>query len=227
MPTRNTSNRSRRAKPTAVERSVEGIRRGIREGSYAPGQRLIEADLTRILGVSRGPLREAMSRLAADGLVDLKPNRMTVRALTRDEVREISAVREVLEGLAARMAAERVAVGAEVADFKRLWSEMSKDAARSNTNAYVEANQRFHSAIVQLSGNPTLERLIDQLSTPLYRFQFRSRLTADRLERGHEDHTDVARAIIDGDADRAERAMRKHLRNSAKLIASLPDDAFG
>lgn len=206
---------------------MEGIRRGIREGRYAPGQRLIEAELTRVLGVSRGPLREAMSRLAAESLVKLEPNRMTVRAMTRAEVRGISAIREVLEGLAARLAAERVSAGAGVADFKRRWSEMRSIEARSNTNAYVDANHRFHSAIVQLGGNPALEKLLEQLSTPLYRFQFRSRLTADRLERGHQDHTEVAQAILDGDPDRAERAMRRHLRNSAKLIASLPDDAFG
>ena len=81
--------------------------------------------------------------------------------------------------------------------------------------------------IVQLSGNPALEKLIDQLSISLYRFQFRSRLTAERLKRGHDDHVEVARAILAGDPGSAERFMRKHLRNSAKLILSLPDDAFG
>ncbi len=206
---------------------MDGIRRRIRDGVYSPGQRLIEADLTRVLGVSRGPLREAMSRLAAEGLLKLEPNRMTVRALTRDEVRGISAIRELLEGLAARVAAERVAAGTRPEKFKRVWDEMSQIAVRSNTSAYVEANQRFHEGIVQLSGNPALEKLIDQLSTPLYRFQFRSRLTAERLKRGHDDHVEVARAILAGDPGSAERFMRKHLRNSAKLILSLPDDAFG
>jgi DNA-binding GntR family transcriptional regulator len=152
---------------------------------------------------------------------------MTVRALTRDEVRGISAIRELLEGLAARVAAERVAAGTRPEKFKRVWDEMSQIAVRSNTSAYVEANQRFHEGIVQLSGNPALEKLIDQLSTPLYRFQFRSRLTAERLKRGHDDHVEVARAILAGDPGSAERFMRKHLRNSAKLILSLPDDAFG
>jgi DNA-binding GntR family transcriptional regulator len=152
---------------------------------------------------------------------------MTVRALTREEVRGISAIREVLEALAARLAAERVSAGLSVAGFERIWTEMSKDEARTNTNAYVDANQRFHSSIVQMGGNPALEKLLEQLSTPLYRFQFRSRLTPERLERGHEDHTAVAQAILDGDPDRAERAMRRHLKNSARLIASLPDDAFG
>jgi DNA-binding GntR family transcriptional regulator len=216
-----------RAEPTAVDRSIKEIRRRIRAGVLAPGQRLIEADLTRVLGVSRGRLREALSHLAAEGLVSLEPNRMTVRALTCEEVRNISVIREMLEGLAARLAAERVAAGHEITVFRRIWEYSRVPAARSNTDAYVEANQKFHAGIVSLSGNIILDKLIDQLSTSLYRFQFRSRLRSELLEQGHRDHEEVATAILAGDAEAAERAMRKHLRNSAKLILRLPQDAFG
>lgn len=213
---------------TAVERIVAEVRRGIKEGRFAPGQRLIEADLTRALGVSRGPLREAMARLAGDGLVRIEPNRgVTVRALTREEVRSISAIREVLEGLAARLAAARIDEPGNRAEFRRVWAEMSGERARSNASDYVDANERFHSTIVRISGNPPLAQLLEQLRTPLYRFQFRSRLTPESLGRGQVDHAEIAEAILAADPDRAERAMRRHLRNSVKLIESLPEDAFG
>ena len=87
---------------------------------------MIEADLTRLLGVSRGPLREAMARLAGDGLVTIEPNRgVTVKTLTRAEVRGIAAVREMLEGLAARLAAEHIGVGTNKSEFRKAWAEMS------------------------------------------------------------------------------------------------------
>lgn len=213
---------------TTVERVVQEIRRGIKQGRFVPGQRLIEADLTRALGVSRGPLREAMSRLAGDGLVTIEPNRgATVRALTRAEVRSIATIREVLEGLAARLAAAHIDAGDNRAQFKRVWAEMASDKARANTTHYVEANERFHTTIMQMSGNLPLAQLLEQLRTPLYRFQFRSRLVGEALARGYEDHAQVAEAILAGDPERAERAMRRHLRNSARLVDSLPDDAYG
>lgn len=80
---------------------------------------------------------------------------------------------------------------------------------------------------MRIGGNAPLAAMLDQLRTPLYRFQFRTRLTAEGLTRGHADHVEIAEAVLAGDPDRAERAMRRHLRNSAKLIDALPDDAFG
>lgn len=212
---------------STVARVTEELRKRIKTGRFAPGQRLIEAELTSMLDVSRGPLREAMARLAGDGLVLIEPNRgATVRALARDEVSSIAAIREVLEGLAARLAADHIDAPGQRATFRKAWTEMSAGPARTNAGDYVDANERFHSTIVRISGNAPLAQLLEQLRTPLFRFQFRSRITAVNLERGHEDHTAIAEAILDGDPDAAERAMRRHLRNSAKLIQSLPDDAF-
>jgi DNA-binding GntR family transcriptional regulator len=230
VPTRTTARKpTTEPRPvTTVERIAEELRRGIKTGRFAPGQRLIEADLTRLLNVSRGPLREAMARLAGDGLVRIEPNRgVTVRTLTRAEVASIAAIREMLEGLAARLAAENIDRNGHRAEFKRAWQEMSSERARSNPGDYVDANERFHTTIVRIGGNAPLEQLLEQLRTPLFRFQFGSRFTMVNLGRGHEDHNAIAEAILAGAADAAERAMRRHLRNSTKLIQSLPDDAFG
>jgi DNA-binding GntR family transcriptional regulator len=210
-----------------VERIADELRRGIKSGRFAPGQRLIEADLTRLLNVSRGPLREAMARLAGDGLVRIEPNRgVTVRTLTREEVQSIAAIREMLEGLAARLAAENIDRDGRRAEFRRAWQDMTSERARSDPGDYVDANERFHTTIVRIGGNAPLEQLLEQLRTPLFRFQFRSRFTMTNLARGHQDHSAIAKAILAGDADAAERAMRRHLRNSTKLIQSLPDEAF-
>jgi DNA-binding GntR family transcriptional regulator len=230
VPTRKKATRqsASRRPQTTVERITDELRKGIRTGRFAPGQRLIEADLTRLLGVSRGPLREAMARLAGDGLVTIEPNRgVTVKALTRSEVHSIAAIREMLEGLAARLAAERIEAGRNKAEFRKVWTELCSGPARTNPSDYVDANERFHTTIVRIGGNAPLAQLLEQLRTPLYRFQFRSRFTHVNLERGHKDHVAIAEAILAGDPDEAERAMRRHLRSSEKLVDSLPDDAFG
>src|SRR5690606_3964267 len=91
---------------TAVDKVAHAIVEGIKAGIYAPGQRLIEADLTRDLGVSRGPVREATRRLGAEGILDVLPHRgAVVRKLSRRDVAAIYQIRELLEGLAARLSA--------------------------------------------------------------------------------------------------------------------------
>src|SRR4051812_16469171 len=95
-----------------VDRTAALIRQQIVEGRLVPGQRLIARDLVEQLGISRGPLREAFRRLAADGLVDLIPNRgAMVRRLSNDEIAQVYQIREALEGYAARRAAELIEQG--------------------------------------------------------------------------------------------------------------------
>ena len=98
-----------RAKMTSPDRVVDSILRAIRAGAYVPGQRLIEADLTRDYQVSRGPVREALKRLAAEGVLTLTRHRGAyVRALSRSEVNDSLMMLEVLVGLMAKLAAKRI-----------------------------------------------------------------------------------------------------------------------
>src|SRR3546814_7375523 len=95
-----------------VERVAAILKEQILDGSLAPGQRLISRDLIEELGISRGPLREAFRRLAADRLIELIPNRgAVVRRLSRAEIINLFQIREALEGQAARLAAERIDQG--------------------------------------------------------------------------------------------------------------------
>ncbi|UCE30896.1 MAG: GntR family transcriptional regulator, partial [Burkholderiales bacterium] len=99
-----------RPAPSVVEDAVARLREALLEGRFAPGQRLVEADLVATLGVSRSSVRSALERLAAEGLVRLSAHRGAVaRRMSRREVEELYAIRERLEGLAAGLAAERAA----------------------------------------------------------------------------------------------------------------------
>jgi DNA-binding GntR family transcriptional regulator len=160
---------------TVVDQVVEAIVERVRLGRYVPGQRLIEADLTADLGVSRGPLREALSRLASQGLLDISPHRgAVVRRLTRTDVTELFAMRELLEGEAARLAARNVNVDDARSTFRLLARSMRSYRTAKDWKSYVDTNTALHDAIVAASGNSLLQQMVEQLSTQAFRVQFRS-----------------------------------------------------
>jgi DNA-binding GntR family transcriptional regulator len=213
-------------RPTTVDQVVDAIRDGIKFGRFAPGQRLVEADLTEELGVSRGPLREALGRLATQGLLIIEPYRgAVVRRWTRDDIIELFAVREVLEGEAARSAAARINDGDHRSAFERVVEEIGGLRQLDGLDGFLQENTLLHESIVSLSGNRMLAGLIDQLSTNAYRVQFRNIVVGGAAAQSMVDHDAVIRALLDGNPPAAEQAMRRHVRGSLQLTLQLFDDA--
>lgn len=197
---------------TTVDRVVQHLRDGILNSRYAPGQRLIEADLTRDLGVSRGPLREAFRRLSAEGLVETVPNRgALVRRLSRRETLELFQIRTELEALGARLAAGRMGDRAVRQAFEAAIAPIWSDAPRLSQMAYLEENKRFHDALVASSGNQELTQIHRQLQLPLIMFQISGALNAATLSRSVHEHRDIAQAVLSGDAASADGKLRAHL----------------
>jgi DNA-binding GntR family transcriptional regulator len=201
------------------------IIRGLYEGRFAPGQRLVEADLTALYGVSRGPVREALSRLAAEGIVDLPPQRgALVRRLSRAEAIDIMQVVSSLMGLAARLAAQ-AASRPDTAD--RLEALLSRLGAFDPSNPapdYATARDRFYGALIELAGNAELRRRIPAVLTHLIRVQFRTE-TRKADEHRHSDYRAIVDAVLARDPDGAETAMRRHLDTTVAALAAGPADA--
>lgn len=193
------------------EHAYDELRARIVGLDLAPGTRLIERDLAEELNVSRIPLREAMQRLAQDGLVRVVPRQgAIVSPFTVDDVRDLFDVRESLEVLAARLAAER----ADPDGLNRLAAQL--DIARQATKekdgpAIAAANAMFHVIIVDLAANPLLESLLQPLEA---RVQWLFRLTSDRDAhvQCHE-HEDLLAAIADHDPDRAAASAYHHVHS--------------
>lgn len=202
---------------------VDAGRRSLREHAYEelrarivnlelpPGTRLIERDLAEDLAVSRIPLREAMQRLQQDGLVVVVPRQgAIVSPFTVDDVRDLFDVRESLEVLAARLAAER----ADQEGLDRLAAQL--DTARRATErddkpAIAAANAGFHTIIVDLAANPLLESLLRPLEA---RTQWLFHLTKDR-DPGVQclEHEELLSAIADHDSDRAAASAFHHVHS--------------
>jgi DNA-binding GntR family transcriptional regulator len=222
--------KSKTRSPTVVEYALDALRTGIKEGRYTPGQRLIEVDLTRELNVSRGPVREAMHRLAGEGLVVIEPHRgVVVRLLTRKDVAGLYEVREVIEGLAARLAAKHIDQADNAKRLRAAIKQMRDVFDSGDAAKYMESNERLHGLIFELSGNDTLIKMVQQLRLPVFRLQFSRmmRSSGEAKNDSVEDHEKVVQAILAGNPQKAERAMRKHVRHAGRMILYLPDNSFG
>ena len=216
-----------KARGTAAEYVLEQIRQGILNGRYAPGQRLIEADLIQDLGIGRSTVREALRHLAAERLVDIVPNRgALVHRLSRREMAELYPIREALEGLAARLAAENIDLRDNRARFADVFARVQAQKSTDFVPTFVEENRRFHETIVSVSGNDRLATLIRHMQLPLVMFQLRNRLSREDLRQSLAEHEIIGNAILAGKGDEAFAAMQSHLRRSLAQILKLPPSAF-
>jgi DNA-binding GntR family transcriptional regulator len=195
---------------------VERLREDILAGRLEPGSRLIESDLTTRFAVSRGPVREGLRRLSADGLIEHRPHRgAIVRRLTEREIRELFMIRIEMEALAARLAAAADAPDRR-ARFTASIKPIYSDAPR-NPCDYLKENAAFHDAVMALADNLELRDLAGRLQLPLIMAQVGHVLTPPVLEASVREHRLIAEAIMERDPGGAAARMREHLERAAAL----------
>jgi DNA-binding GntR family transcriptional regulator len=192
----------------------ESLRDAIWDGRIAVGERVREEEIARNLGVSRTPVREALQRLHQRGLLVFGAGRgLTVASLSQHQVLQLYAMREILEGSAARFAAEH-ATAPEIGVLWRLQKELCKPD--HDTMALVTLNRRLHQAIYEAAHNQyliqTLSVLHDSLAL-LHSTTFRA--PSRRLE-SDEEHRQIVAAIEQHNPDRAEETARQHIRQAQR-----------
>lgn len=186
----------------------EHIRNEIYDGTLPPGTRLVERDLAQQYSVSRLPVREALRILQNEGLVEHLPTRgLVVRALDRRHVGELFDIREMLELLAARQAAERVRDGAEN-PLPETMREAREAIAAGDVPAAHAANSRLHEEITELSGNALLAKMLEPL---LGQVGWLRRKIED-FPLIQAEHEELCEAISSGDPDRAAAVASDHVR---------------
>lgn len=215
------------AMTSTADQIVLAVVRGLYEGSYVPGQKLIEPDLMRQYGVARSTVREALRRLAAEGLVTLSLYRgARIRSLTRHNVRDMLEVLAALAGLAARLAAERIASKEDEKLLRNALSRLSTLAEADAPFEFARQRNRLYRQLAQISGNAELARLVPLLQTNLIRVQFPNAYTSGSEKKMLQDYSTIIGAVLKHDGDRAERAIRNHIRDTAEAIEKLPDHQF-
>ena len=192
----------------------ERIRRGIADGRWTPGARLVERDLADEFDVSRVPVREALQMLEREGFVELLPRRgAVVRSLTPAVVSDLFDIRQALEVLAARRAAERI----DAAGLERL-SMVVEDGRRAlaagDTGWSGSANTAFHETVLDLAGNQSLRDLLEPLSGRLT-WLFRQTRDHPRVQAEHEQ---LFAALVARDAELAGAVALAHVRASRHML---------
>ena len=217
----------KRKSNTILEDVYTLLKEGIKEGRYAPGQRLVEVDLIEEFEIGRSTVRELLRRLAGDRLIDYAPHRSAVvRSLSRDEVADIYLLREHLEGLAARLAARFIDRPGTRKKLLKIMPDFEEVSNISIAPEFHKHNEDFHSLIVELSGSHSMHDLCELLVLPTFRFQFARYAGPDTTVQAIQEHENILKAILAGDEGKAEKEMRHHVRNAAKMIQQLPDNAF-
>jgi DNA-binding GntR family transcriptional regulator len=172
--------------------------------------RLDERMMAERLGISRTPIREALARLAQDGLVEIVPRKgVFVRRKTMNEVLEMIVTWAALESMAARLATEN-ASDRELRDLHKFAMKHSIHAARAELEEYSEANIEFHQRILHLSGCSLLKTTADGLFVHMHAVRRRAMGEGDRATRSVVDHMEIIEALEARDADLASRLVREH-----------------
>lgn len=198
-----------------TELVVTALRERILGGTVPAGERLVEGRLSEELGVSRMPVREALRKLAAEGLVTIEPRRgATVTSFSGDQVRELVEVRATLEGLNAKLAAKRHDPE-QIAQLERILEEGARLAESGDIATTTLMNQRFHDALGNIAANSVLQDIMRSLRdrtallfAPINRV---------RGKQNWEEHAAILRAVIKGDAELASLLATRHVYNAAQM----------
>jgi DNA-binding GntR family transcriptional regulator len=216
-----------RAQMTSPDRVVDSIIRAIRAGVYVPGQRLIEADLTRDYQVSRGPVREALKRLAAEGVLTLTRHRGAyVRTLSRKEVHDSLMVLEVLVGLMAKIAARHIAENDNTSKMKAAFQRLLAFKDDGGTAAFLDERRSFYDTILEIGGNHELQRMLPLMQIHLLRMQFQAYITPRDRGKQFAEYQTITQTILSGDGVRSEKVASLHVRRTRLSLMRLPDEAF-
>ena len=218
---------------SSLRRCFNQIREMIVHGRLAPGSRIVEADLTERLGVSRTPVRAALHLLQKEGYVlataaGSRKARLAIAPLTKEDARELYAIVGHLEGLAARSTArldlaQRAPVVAKLRENNDELRELY-ERGRGDPNRIFELDRTFHQTIVEASAGPRLLELQRSIKPQTERYwRLYASAILDRLGLSVGEHLLIMQAIESGDSDAAERAVQMNWENGAERLSRVID----
>ncbi|MET0962669.1 MAG: GntR family transcriptional regulator [Noviherbaspirillum sp.] len=209
---------------TKVERKrlhdtvVTHLRNLIVEGALAPGMKLNERELCETLGISRTPLREAMKVLAAEGLIEISPNRGAfVSRMSNTEIWESFEVMSGLEAMSGELAVMRI-TPVEIAEIKALHYGMIACRAQNDLPGYYSRNQTIHNKINEAARNSVLRQTYQSINRRLLALRFKSNFQAGKWDSAIQDHEEMIEALEARDGPRLANILRKHLLEKRDAI---------
>ncbi len=207
----------------AADRAYERVRAGILNGEFAPASRLKEEELVRLCGVSRTPVREALSRLAAEDYVIVARNQGAhVKTWSDADMTDLFDLRALLEGHAAARAAQLIdsdglrVLQDNIEEMEAVFRSRASDARK--TGAFLHLNGQLHESIWKAAGSERLKSLLGRLVEQALIVRTAHRFTMDRIVQSHRHHRDLVEALANGDPLWAEAVMRGHIRAALVFV---------
>ncbi len=203
------------------EATFQTLRSLLVEGKIAPGSKLNERELAERLNVSRTPIREAIRRLAADGLVELIANRgaIAIQLSLEDVIHTFDVIAE-LEGYSGELAAQNIS-DSTLSELEALQYEMMASYARRDLSSYYKLNLGIHHLINQAANNPILTKLFSQVNARIEALRFRSNQDGVKWEKAVEEHQEMLDALKARDSARMRKVMISHVTNKRNVVVQL------
>ncbi len=207
--------------PSLHEAIFQKLRSLLVEGAIAPGSKLNERELAERLHVSRTPIREAIRRLAADGLVELIANRgaIAIQLSLADVIHTFDVIAQ-LEGYSGELAAKNIS-NATLSELEALQYEMMASYARRDLSSYYKLNLGIHHLINQAANNPVLSQLFTQVNARIEALRFRSNQNGVKWEKAVEEHQEMIDALKSRDSERMRKVMIQHVMNKRDVVIEL------
>lgn len=203
---------------TLREKILETIRDAILKGSLKPGERVSEPELAERFGISRTPIREAFRQLESEGYLEVVPRKgAVVASLSERDVVEFYAIKSILEGHAARIAAERMS-DRDVERLEAINTKLMQIAAAGDIKSFFRVHDEFHELFIKVSGNDKLVELINQLVLKFNRLRLASLAQPGRMEISVQEHRKIIEAFRNHDGERAENLVRHTATIGAEVL---------
>ena len=204
--------------------AYEALREAILLGRLRPGERMVEAEIARQMGISRGPIREAVRQLEQDGLVEYQPRHgVTIAPITRETVQDAYAVRAELDGFAARLAAPNI-TDQQLIELDELVASMRHHAQEEDSDGLLRVDVLFHRSIYTVAGNRVLLRVWTSLGPQAWTLFSGAQLRGLSLLELAELHPPIVEALRTRDPATAKRAAEEHTQQIARNVLNHLDD---
>lgn len=203
-------------RPTEV--AYQFIKQKIMEGIYKPSQKLVESELSEVIGVSRNTIKKALLKLEQENLVSLEENKgATIKSFTLNEIINYLEIREVLEGLIAKTAAANIS-DAKLGQLEETVEKMKAHLEHNRFDEYSKCNHFFHQIIYEASKNQQAVDMVKKIKTQLQRLQLKTILVPGRTQDSFKEHEKILNALKAKDGKWAEDAVKFHVSNVRQTI---------
>jgi len=200
------------------QKAYRVLKRAIIRGELTPNSKLILSEIAKSLGISNTPVREAINKLASDGLVKIIPNKgIVVKEINIDDFQEILQVRAFLDGLIAKLSAEKI-TDKEIGSMMEIIVKMEDCVKEDDRLTYNDLDVKFHDFLLTIAGNNALKEIYNNLIVHGHRFRLRSLKIPDRMGKSLKEHLKIALRVKERNPDEANRASQEHIESILRSI---------